>query len=393
MPLKTTRRADRPVAHQVLATLSYGDAIGHEVLGIQRVLREAGFSSDIFVETADPTLKPLTRNFRGLPGAVTANDLLIHHFSLSSKASRTAYALPSRMALVYHNITPPEYFIDIHPLLALRCWEGRRELGAYVPRCDLALGDSEFNRQELQALGFRKTDVLPVIPNFDHLTGEPDWSLVSQFNDAWTNILFVGRVIPNKRIEDLIKFFHAYRSTHNLRSRLIIVGSYIGFEDYLMSLYDLTSRLRTPDVHFVGQATNAELAAFYNVADVFLCASEHEGFCVPLVEAFHERVPVIAYSATAVPDTMDGGGVLYNDKDPSVVADLIDAIVSNQALCETVVDAQDIALDRYLNHDFSATLMRFVNQILEGPRLPPWELRGDFWQKFDADRDVLKHDR
>ena len=108
MTLKTTRRSVRPVAHQVLATLSYGDAIGHEVLSIQRVLREAGFSSDIFVETADPRLKPLTRNFRGLPGAVTDDDLLIHHFSLSSKASRTAYALPSRMALIYHNITPPE---------------------------------------------------------------------------------------------------------------------------------------------------------------------------------------------------------------------------------------------------------------------------------------------
>ena len=160
-----------------------------------------------------------------------------------------------------------------------------------------------------------------------------------------------------------------------------------------MSLYDLTAKLRTPDVHFVGQVTNAELSAFYNVADVFLCASEHEGFCVPLVEAFHERVPVIAYAATAVPDTMDGGGVLYNAKDPSVVAALLPGIISNQALCETVLDAQDSALDRYLNHDFSATLMQFVNQILEGPRLQPWELRGDFWQKFDADRDVLKHDR
>ena len=377
-------RADRPVAHQVLATLSYGDAIGHEVLGIQQVLRDAGYSSEIFVETADPSLECLTREFWELPDEATANDLLIHHFSLASRASRTAYALPSRMALIYHNITPPEYLIDVHPSLALRCWEGRRELGAFVPRCDLALGASEFNRQELETFGFSQTAVLPVVPNFAHLDLEPDWNLASQLNDGWTNILFVGRVIPHKRIEDLIRFFHAYRVAHNPRSRLLIVGSYAGFEDYLTMLDDLTARLRTPDVYFVGQVTDAELVAFYNVADVFLCASEHEGFCVPLLEAFHERLPVIAHAATAVPDTMDGGGVLYNDKDPSFIAALIDAIVSNQALCETILDAQDAALNRFLDRDFAATLLGFVDEIRRRPHRPPWDVSPDFWQQFDA---------
>ena len=312
------RPAGHAKVHQVLTSLGYGDAIGHEVLGIQRVLREAGFTSDIFVETADPQLEPLTRDYRELPEEAGADDLLIHHFSLASKASRTAYALPSRMALIYHNITPPEYLIDVNPFLALRCWEGRRELGAYVARCDLAVGDSEFNRQELEALGFPRTGVLPVVPSFAHLDLEPDRALASRFDDGWTNILFVGRVIPNKRIEDLIRFFHAYRLAFNPRSRLLIVGSYGGFESYLMTVHDLLARLRTPDVHFVGQITNAELAAFYDVADLFLCASEHEGFCVPIIEAFYERVPVIAYAATAVPATMDGAGILYDDKDPEV---------------------------------------------------------------------------
>ena len=118
-----------PAVHQVLATLGYGDAIGHEVLGIQRVLRAAGYESDIFVETADPRLESLTRDYRELVDASRADNLLLHHFSIGSKASRTAYALPDRMALIYHNITPPEYFVGVHDKLVELCWKGRREGG------------------------------------------------------------------------------------------------------------------------------------------------------------------------------------------------------------------------------------------------------------------------
>src|SRR5215216_6298256 len=143
--------------HQVLATLGYGDAIGHEVLGIQRVLQTAGYDSEIFVETADPRLEDVTVDYRELAEASHPDNILIHHFSIGSRASRIAYALPDRMALVYHNITPPHFFVDVHPLLVQLCFLGRRELGLYANRCDLGLGDSEYNRQELAALGFADT--------------------------------------------------------------------------------------------------------------------------------------------------------------------------------------------------------------------------------------------
>ena len=128
--------------HQVLATLGYGDAIGHEVIGIQRVLRGAGFESDIFVQTADARLESLTRDYRELTSASRPDNILIHHFSIGSRSSRIAYALPDRMILVYHNITPPQYFVDIHKPLIRLCYLGRRELALYKTRCDLALGDS-----------------------------------------------------------------------------------------------------------------------------------------------------------------------------------------------------------------------------------------------------------
>ena len=298
----------------MLATLGYGDAIGHEVLGIQRVLRAAGYESEIFVQTADHRLEDLTQDYRDLPDASHPDNILIHHFSIGSRASRVAYALPDRMALVYHNITPPQYFVDIHKPLIRLCYLGRRELALYKTRCDLALGDSEYNRQELEAIGFPTTGVLPVVPDFSHLSGPPNFMHAGQFDDGWVNVLFVGRMIPNKKIEDVIRIFHAYKTWFNPRSRLLLVGAHSGFERYLSMLYQFISDIGASDVHFLGHVSNEELTAYYELADVFLCASEHEGFCVPIVEAFHMGVPVLAYAATAVPATMDGAGVLYTEQ-------------------------------------------------------------------------------
>jgi len=374
--------------HQVLATLGYGDAIGHEVLGIQRVLRAAGYDSDIFVETADSRLESLTRDFRELVDYSHPDNLLLHHFSLGSKASRTAFALPDRMALIYHNITPPEYFVGVHRTLARQCFRGRRELRAYASRCDLALGDSEFNRQDLEALGFPRTAVLPVVPDFSHLDRAPNWLVARDFDDDWTNILFVGRVIANKKIENLIRYFHAYHTSVNPRSRLLIVGAQSGFERYLASLHQLTATLGTSHVHFIGHVSDEELVAFYELADLFLCASEHEGFCVPLVEAFYKQVPVLAYAATAVPSTMDGAGVLFDDTDPMHVAALMDAILSDAALQDRIVDGQLAAVDRLRAQDFAGTVRRFVDEILTRPRAPHPAVAFDFWQQFDAAQEL-----
>ena len=368
--------------HQVLATLGYGDAIGHEVLGIRRALRRAGYASSIIVETADPRLEDETIDYREMVGVVAADDLVIHHFSIGSRASRTMFALPCRMVLVYHNITPPEYFLGVHDYLVRQCFHGRRELTAYRARVDLALGDSEFNRQELAAIGFDPTAVLPVIPDFDHLDVEPDSRIEDEYGDDWTNILFVGRLVPNKRPDNLIRFFHAYKTLYNPRARLIIAGAYGGFESYLVQLHDLIARLGVRDVIITGQVTDAELAALYGVADLFLCASEHEGFCVPIIESFYTGVPVLAYAATAVPATMDGGGMLYDSRDPRLVARLMNAIVSSRSTQDRLLAAQDAALDRLLAKDFERLTVGFVERVLAAPRRPPAPVTFDFWRQY-----------
>lgn len=369
--------------HQVLATLGYGDAIGNEALGIRRVLRDAGFESRIYVETVDPRLEDETEDYRNLIEDSHPDNILVHHFSLGSRASRVAFAVPDRMILIYHNITPVRFFLDIRSPVVAQCHSGRRELGAYAARCDLALGDSAFNRAELDALGFPHTGVLPVVPDFAHLNVTPHPWLARQFDDDKTNILFVGRIIPNKRIEDLVRFFHAYRRRYNRSSRLLLVGTHDLFADYHASLTDLIRRLGTPDVHLTGHVSNEELTALYDVADLFLSASEHEGFCVPLIEAFHKRIPVIAFAAAAVPATMDGGGVLFERKDPRHVASLINAVLTDAALEDEILEAQDAALARLRAGDFAGTLLGFVDRVRAAPRRSPCRVASGFWKRIE----------
>jgi len=370
-----------PRVHQVLASLGYGDAIGNSVLGIRRALRAAGFDSKIYVETADPRLEDETSDYRDMVDEVEPGDLLLHHFSLGSRASRTAYALPCRMMLMYHNITPPEYFVGVHPWLVRQCFHGRRELGAYASRVSLAAGASEFNRLELEALGFPNTAVLPVVPDFSHLGGIPDSRVLDAFDDDRTNILFVGRMIPNKRPDQLIRFFHAYQSAVNPNSRLLLAGSSAQFEHYRASLQYLAAELGTSEVHFLGQVSNEELTALYDVADLYLCASEHEGFCVPLVEAFYKRVPVLAYAAAAVPARMDGGGVLFETAEPVKVAATMAAMLADEETEDRILETQDAALARLHAIDFPALLLRYVQQAMAAP-MPDVRVAPDFWLQY-----------
>ena len=371
-----------PQVHQVLASLGYGDAIGNQVLGIQRVLQSAGYASRIYVDTADSRLEHLTTNYRALIDEVAPNDLLIHHFSIGSRASRTAFAVPCRMALVYHNITPPEYFLGVHPWLVRQCYHGRRELRGYASRVDIALGDSEFNRQELEAMGFPRTSVLPVVPGFGHLDVAPDPRVAAAFDDDLLNVLFVGRLIPNKRPDLLIRVIDTYQRHFDRNARLLLAGSFDQFEVYLAQLHTLVASLGVPNVHILGQVSNEELTALYDVADVFLCASEHEGFCVPLIEAFYKRVPVAAYDAAAVGATMNGGGVLYRTQDPIEIAGLVHAIATDHAREDAILSAQDAALSRLLSRDFRAAVLAVIDRVFALPATPMPPIDPDFWRQF-----------
>jgi glycosyltransferase involved in cell wall biosynthesis len=276
-----------------------------------------------------------------------------------------AFHAPDRLVAIYHNITPAEFFLGFHPHLAGLCHHGRRELEAFAPRTRLALGDSEYNRRELETAGFEHTGVLPIVLDLAKYDSPPSPVVRRLYHDERTNILFVGRIIPNKRIEDLVRTFAAYQRWVEPRSRLLLVGDTRGFERYFDRLQELVSELRVDEVVFTGQVDDDELYACYREADVFLCLSEHEGFCVPLQEAMHFGVPVVAYDAGAVRETLHGGGVLLEEKQPEEVAELLGRLHEGSPLRGAVLDSQERAMAEIRATDFGGLLLDRLRPVLE----------------------------
>jgi L-malate glycosyltransferase len=352
--------------HQLLAALSYGDAIGNEALAIQRHLRAAGHESDIFAELVHPRVAHLARPLWEYRQVSSPDTVCLYHFSIGSAAGRLIHRAPDRLAVVYHNITPASFFLGFHPHLAGLCHHGRRELAAFAPRTELALGDSEFNRRELEEAGFGRTGVLPIVLDLPLYDRPPSPVMRRLYDDGRTNVLFVGRVIPNKRIEDLVRCFAFFQRWVEPRSRLLVVGDHRGFERYLDRLRELVSELRLDEVVFTGQVDDDELYAGYRLADVFLCLSEHEGFCVPLQEAMHFGLPVVAYDAGAVRETLRGGGVLLREKRPELVAEVLAQLTRGSALRRATLAGQAKAIGEIRATDFGTLLRERLAPVLGG---------------------------
>jgi glycosyltransferase involved in cell wall biosynthesis len=264
--------------------------------------------------------------------------------------------------MVYHNITPPEYFVGVNARVADRCRRGRWELARLRNVTELALGVSEFNRQELETAGFRRTGVLPILIDWEQYRHPPVRALQEAYGRG-TNLLFVGRLAPNKRVEDLIKAYYFYRRL-DPESRLIVVGSAVDTETYLAGCQKLCAELGLLDhVVFAGGVSQAELCTYYRLASAYLCLSEHEGFCVPLLEAMHFEVPVIAYAAAGVPGTMGEAGLLVQEKDFPAIAELTHRAVHDPAVRAAVVAGQRARLRAFDTEAIGATLREHLETL------------------------------
>ena len=350
--------------HQLVAALSYGDAIGNEALAIQGHLRRAGFDSDIFAERVHPRMAHLARPLWEYGEVSSPDTVCLFHFSIGSAAGRLIYHAPDRLVSIYHNITPAHWFLGFHPHLAGLCHHGRRELAAFASRTELGLADSEFNRRDLESAGYAKTAVLPIVLDLESYRRPASPVARVLYDDGRVNVLFVGRIIPNKRIEDLIGVFALYQRHVEPRSRLLLVGDYRGHERYYDRLQERVRELRVDEVVFTGHVDDDDLRAYYAAGDVFLCLSEHEGYCVPLLEAMAFDLPVIAYDAGAVGETLRGGGILLHEKRPEVVAELIGRVVEDDALRAAVLRTQETALATVRAIDFSVLLRERLAPVL-----------------------------
>jgi glycosyltransferase involved in cell wall biosynthesis len=328
---------------QVVPSFSGRDAIGVHMLHLRDVIRSSGFASDIWCEGTFPDVRAECRLLKELPARRRPGAWWLYHLSSGSPVADTIAARPEPKMLDYHNITPAEFFDPWVPWGVEQAHHGRAQLDAMLGVSFYAFADSAFNAAELRARGFDRTVVVPPLFDTSRLTTEIDRDTATTLRDdrrgGGADWLFVGRLTPSKAQHDLIKALACYRRLYDPRARLHIVGSSMG-EDYPRALRGLASRLGLgAAVRFSGPVSDAALAAYYASADIFVCASEHEGFCVPVVEAMACGVPVVALGATAVAETAADSALLVEDKSPLAFATAVHRVLSDGGLRAVLVQA------------------------------------------------------
>jgi glycosyltransferase involved in cell wall biosynthesis len=323
-----------PAAHK-------GDAIGDSARRVRDLLRAMGHGSELYALTMDDDLRHEVRLFSD-PAAKTG-DMTIFHYALPSPMTEEFASLPSGRVLQYHNVTPASYFAPYDPALFRLAALGRDEIKTLAGRVDLALGDSEYNRRELETLGFDRTGVFPIAVDTARIIQPARRPALDRIlDDDFVNFLFVGRIAPNKKIEDFVKLAELYKRYVDDHARFIFVGRFDVVPRYYSMIRALMVEYGFLNERFVftGPIPDEELAVYYRHAAVYVSMSEHEGFCVPLVEAMAADVPVLAYAAGAVPDTLGGAGVQFAPKDLEVAAELLATLTFDDGLRAKVIAGQ-----------------------------------------------------
>ena len=321
---------------QLTENLLPGDAISRNALALQKALQAAGFNAPL--HTPHDALRTPARQTAPalLPERLGPEDVLLYHYSTGSALNELFFSLPCRKAIVYHNVTPAEFFEPWDARAADRAHLGREQLALGAGCTEFALADSAYSARELMELGYKNVSVLPLLT--EPISATPDRALLSTLQDGSVNLLFVGRKVPNKRIEDLIAFTAFCARGLDRRVRLVLPGD-DSMGSYCTALRALIAETGAP-VLCLGRVSEQELAAAYAAADVYISFSAHEGYGAPLVEAMAAGVPVLAYAAAAVPETMGTAGVLFDAPDYAALAAAVDLLRRGGAARETVLESQ-----------------------------------------------------
>ena len=349
---------------QWVPALHRGDAIGDSARLMRDAFRRWGHRADVYALDVDEDLRGDARPFAewsaGGPG-----DVVILHYAVPSPLTAALGAHRGRRVLLHHNITPPAFFVGYDDEMVHICRVGQEELLGLRSQVDLALADSEFNRAQLEASGFARTGVLPIHLDFDRYRAPANPVLSRMFDDGLTNLLFVGRVAPNKKQDDLIRLAACWKRALGPDVRLLLVGKRPRRRHYFDALQALHYELGlTPwEVVFTGHVDHADLLACYARAHVFVSMSEHEGFGVPLVESMLMRVPVLAFDSTAVPHTLGGAGVLFGEKRLDEVAEMAQRLAAPGPLREAVLAGQDRRLQAFTPAAVEATLRGYLDSL------------------------------
>jgi glycosyltransferase involved in cell wall biosynthesis len=323
-----------------------------------------GHEAELYALAIDDDLKSEVRPFSD--PAARCGDLTILHYALPSPMTASFASLGGGRVLQYHNVTPAAFFAPYDSRLFRLASLGRQELATLVGHVDLALGDSEYNRQELRSLGFEAAGVFPIAVDTARITQPAERpALEAVLEDGKVNFLFVGRIAPNKKIEDHIRLAEVYKRYVDTHYRFIFVGRNDVVPQYYSMIRSLIAEYRMLNDRFIftGPVPDAELAIYYRHAAVYISLSEHEGFCVPLVEAMAADVPVLAYAAAAVPDTLGGAGVQFAPKDLEIAAELLGALAFDDGLRASVIAGQRRRLADFGDARIRSELATVLHQL------------------------------
>jgi len=350
--------------HQFCPTVSYGGAAGNHILSLQRLLRRMGYRSEIFCEHLPLLFEGRARPMARYARYSSPENILLLHFSTgySTEVMSWLEQVPDRKVVIYHNVTPHTYFAGVNELYFEAAQEGRRQLDRLRELAAAGWGVSTFNCQELAERGWTRLGVLPIIFDPQRYAVRPERKVLRRWQGG-ANVLFVGRVVPNKRFEDLILTFYYLERFVRPDAHLLLVGSTQNMEPYHEFLRALIARLGLPGVVFTGHVSTSQLVAYYQCASVYLSMSEHEGFGVPLLESMHFGVPIVAYEAAAVPETLGHSGVRITDKDYVAVAELMGLLVEDEGLRARIVARQRERLRDFLPEKVEERLRRLLRDL------------------------------
>ncbi|RHX82194.1 glycosyltransferase family 4 protein [Leptospira yasudae] len=343
---------------QFSAGFNPGDAISNEMQEIRNYLKDLEYKGDIYSENIGAAKFPFVKKYKTY--SKSSKDILFYHHSIHSGVFEFLRTFRSPRILIYHNVTPHHFFESYDLKMSYLLKKGREELREMKDRFDLVFAVSKFNQQELEELGFQNVQILPITYQLSE-----NFSKVAKTESEIKKILFVGRITPNKRQDDLIRLAYAYKSMIGDKFQFYLAGFssrelYLYREELerMLDFYDLRQ-----NVLITGFLSDSELNNLYQEADAFVSMSEHEGFCVPLIEAMVHRIPILAYSGGAVPETLNGAGVLFSEKKFPDLAILLDKILTDVSFRNRILTNQDVRLEEFKKTDSKAVLRKTIEAL------------------------------
>lgn len=344
--------------HQLLSSIVPGDAVSNYAFYLQKLLQNEGYESEIFAENIHPDVAERCCRYVDYAEVDRRNSILFVHYSIASTGMLTVPDFSARKILFYHNVTPYRYWLDINQLAAFHCFRGRTDLPVIAPSIAAGVAFSEFSLRDLKQAGIQKCVRVPIAINMDQLKLPPDPVTLKLNSGSQKHVLVVGRLAPNKKLEDALRVASLLQKV-----RFLIIGSAEGSGPYYSALLDMSRRLGA-NVDFIGHISQAELNAYYRVADAMLITSEHEGFCVPILEAFYFGVPVVARAAGAIPETANGGALLFGDKEkPEMIAAALGRVLADPVLSSAMKVRGESVLKDYLSISIREIILTIIREL------------------------------